>query len=245
MQPLSRSTDTQYKARPAPTPPWYRSYAGCWILGGVCVVLGLFAASVTWWLVLCMAVAAFSVIMGFKGRGIARHTPVEDDVWSNLPVLPFEELQEILCPGGDWKQLVQAAQFGFPQWTRIAQDCFELMQTTTSPDTFFSRYQLLRDMTRNFSAASCVLKIPDCEPNDLTEQLDEDFEIWTLDFLERSRREMLEKATALKTESGRRNRYRRYYESILQYSDYLSGRVMDTLLADMNKDDIHEEELNK
>lgn len=241
---ISQSAE-QYKARPAPSAPWYRSYSGLWILGAIGIVIGIIGASEAGWMLLFAVVGVVCIAAGFRGRGIAKRTPVGEDVWTNLPALPIEDLQAALCPGGDWKKLARAAQVGLPQWARILSESTTLMQSTTSPDTFFSRYQLARDTARKISAASCVLKIPDCPPGDLMELLEDEHEAMLLDFIERSHQSMAEKSAELKTESGRRNRHIKYYESMLPYTDFIAGRAADKLLSFMVADGIHEEDLRK
>lgn len=208
-------------------------------------MIGIIGASEAGWMLLFAVVGVVCIAAGFRGRGIAKRTPVGEDVWTNLPALPIEDLQAALCPGGDWKKLARAAQVGLPQWARILSESTTLMQSTTSPDTFFSRYQLARDTARKISAASCVLKIPDCPPGDLMELLEDEHEAMLLDFIERSHQSMAEKSAELKTESGRRNRHIKYYESMLPYTDFIAGRAADKLLSFMVADGIHEEDLRK
>ena len=234
----------KYKARPAPAAPWYRSYAGCWIMGAIGITLGLVGVSSAAWMLLFAVSGIVCIVFGFKGRKIAKRTPVEEDVWKNEPALPLSYLQEELCPGGDWKKLIAAAQIGLPQWARIFTESMELMENTVSPGTFFTRYQLLQDMTRKISAASCVLEVPNCPPGDFSEQLVEESEPMILEFIERSRQDMILKASALKTENGRRNRYVKYYQSLLPFADHITGRAQDALVSFMCEDGIDEEDLN-
>lgn len=238
-------TAAQYKARPAPSAPWYRSYAGLWILGAIGIAIGLIGASSAGWMLLFTVAGIACIAAGFHGRCIAKRTPVEDDVWTNLPALPIEELQAALCPGGDWKKLVQSAQVGLPQWARIATESMDLMRSTTSPDTYFSRYQLVRDMVHKISAASCVLKISNCPPGNIAEQLEDEHETMLLDFIERSYQSMAEKAAELKTENGRRNRHIKYYESLLPYTDFIAGRAAEKIVSLMEADGVREEDLSK
>lgn len=239
------AAQTQYKARPAPAAPWYRSYAGYWILGGIGLLIGVAGAPAAPWMLLFAVAGIACIVAGFRGRGIAKRTPVEADVWTNLPPIPVSELQTILCPGGDWKQLAAAAQIGLPQWTRIAAESAEIMGSTVQPDVFFPRLATLRDMARKISAASCVLKLPDCPPTDLLESFDEETEPQIVAFLERSHRAMAEKAALLKTENGRRNRRVKYYSGLLPYADAIIGRAAEQLAALMDADGIMEEELTK
>lgn len=242
---LPASEQVNYKARPAPAAPWYRSYAGCWIMGVIGIVLGLAGVSSAGWMLLFAVAGIACIILGFKGRKIARNTPVENDVWTNQPIIPLEELQEELCPGGDWKKLVAAARLGLPQWARIFTESMDLMQDTLSTDTFFSRYQLAQDMMKKLSAASCVLVVPNFQPRGFSDQFVEETEPLILDFIERSRQDMLLKASMLKTENGRRNRCVKYYQSLLPFADHITGRAQDALVSFMCEDGIDEEDLNK
>ena len=121
----------------------------------------------------------------------------------------------------------------------------DLMQDTLSTDTFFSLYQLAQDMMKKLSAASCVLEVPNCPPGDFSEQLVEESEPMILEFIERSRQDMILKASTLKTENGRRNRYVKYYQSLLPFADQITGRAQDALVSFMCEDGIDEKDLNK
>lgn len=234
---------TTYKARPAPSAPWYRSYSSFWLLGGIGIAFGVLGITVSPVALVVAAAGVICVAAGFKGRTIAALTPPEEDRWSNPTAMPVEELQAVLCPAGTWKQLIQAAQLGVPQWERIAADCEELMDTTLAPDTYFSRYALLREQLQNLSAAECVLVLPAPQPSARLAALEDNFEDRTVDFIERSYEDMAEKAAVLKTENGRRNRRKRYYADLLAHADDLTGRALDTLTVRMDADGIRAEEL--
>lgn len=87
---------------------------------------------------------------------------------------------------------------------RIIKESIEIMKTTKDIDTFFSRKEVLEKI---------------CKDNN-KEKFYNDFIIkQMLIFFEFSFREMEEKARLLKTEKGRINRYRKYFDTLKMYEN--------------------------
>lgn len=135
--------------------------------------------------------------------------------------------QNVLYPGTpqlrfDAYQLRKISAQMIPQHARIAHDCMELVNTTAVPETFFSRYDLLLEKLTLLSNLEKYVRFNTYSP---TQQLNSAVRKKTLAtkaFIDRYWDATINKASSLKTEKGKRNRYQKFYDTLLSYSDKMT-----------------------
>ncbi|MCX4352030.1 MAG: hypothetical protein OSJ60_10360 [Lachnospiraceae bacterium] len=109
-----------------------------------------------------------------------------------------------------------------PRQSQIAHDCMELVNTTAVPETFFSRYDLLLEKLTLLSNLEKYVRFNTYSP---TQQLDSAIRkkpLATKAFIDRYWAATINKASSLKTEKGKRNRYQKFYDTLLSYSDKMT-----------------------
>lgn len=120
----------------------------------------------------------------------------------------------------------------------IALDCVDLVQKTVTPDVFFSRYEELVQRSEELIYLHTVCHDPSLSSSiSALSNILVSHDALVYDFIQRSHFSMVQKASTLKTEKGRYNRYQRYYEVIQQYQDQLPAQAK-FLLEEYRKTDL-------
>lgn len=245
---VSSAASQPYKAKPAPSEPWYRAFIVFYVVAAIFVysgLHGLFAGLTVVGSIITLLIGLISLFYGIKGHRISRNTPKEDDQIKNKPAVPIEQIQAVLLPNAQktasWKQLVQAAQVCAPNWWKIEWESHQLTETTINPEVFFSRYDLMIDQLKSLTIAENVIEMPS-SPSSILESAKLNRDSATIAFIDRAYGQMSEKTETLKTERGKRNRKIKFYQSILEYENKYSIEVQNYILTKMESDEIALEE---
>ena len=102
---------------------------------------------------------------------------------------------------------------------RIIDDSFRLINVTTDPDVFFSRWELLIEQTMHLEMLRNFMMIPEFRPPESSVSLKREKSTYIQHFLSRYFSDVYEKAETLKTEHGKIGRYQRFYDSLQPYYD--------------------------
>lgn len=102
---------------------------------------------------------------------------------------------------------------------RIIDDSFRLVNVTTDPDVFFSRWELLIEQTMHLEMLRNFVLMPEFRPPESSATLKREKSTYIQHFLSRYFSDVYEKAETLKTESGKIGRYRKFYDSLQPYYD--------------------------
>ena len=123
-------------------------------------------------------------------------------------------------------QLKQLSVYTIPRQSEIAHDCMELINSTTVPETFFSRYNLLIEKLTLLSNLEQYVKFNKYSPTQQLSSVIRKKTLATNAFIDRYWNSTVEKASSLKTEKGRRNRYQKFYDTLLKYADKMTEENM-------------------
>lgn len=108
---------------------------------------------------------------------------------------------------------------------KIIADCAELVNTTVNPDVFFPRYNLMLNHLEDISGLECTGIFDNSPelPSETFLRVEAQFEAATNEFLDRSFEAAKAHADSLKTESGKKNAIKRYFENMEKYISHMSG----------------------
>lgn len=117
----------------------------------------------------------------------------------------------------------QQAQLVAPQYLKIAKDCIKLINSTTNPDVFFPRYDLLIEQCSKLSQLECYIKFTGTRPSTqlITFKLQRDEE--TRRFIHRSFEKLKQDVDKLKTAKAKGNKVDSYFAKMSIYSRYISA----------------------
>lgn len=105
---------------------------------------------------------------------------------------------------------------------KIIQDCLKILSDTIKPDTFFSRLDLLKERSKHLILLEPYVKFEGASPTaGFNEVLEKEQEA-IYEFIVRYFNATFEKAQSLKTEKGKENQYKKFYDSLVQYYDLMN-----------------------
>nr|WP_288451284.1 hypothetical protein [uncultured Anaerostipes sp.] len=113
----------------------------------------------------------------------------------------------------------------------IANDCAELIEHTVNPETFFNRYDLYIEKLTILADAQASRQIK-VEGDDLVQKLQRmsstEQKIDTINsFLDRMWSDTCEKASKLKTEKGKSNRFQKFLDTLSNYDDRMPTQCVE------------------
>ena len=108
----------------------------------------------------------------------------------------------------------------------IIQDCIRILGSTTKPDTFFSRFALLIEKADHLRIYEKYIKFS-VPPSKAYGELWADRQECINRFLVRYFMETFDKAEAMKTDKGKRNKYQNFYDSLQPYYDQMDADNID------------------
>ena len=109
-----------------------------------------------------------------------------------------------------------------PRQSEIAHDCMKLINSTAVPETFFSRYDLLIEKLTLLSNLEKYVRFNTYSPTLQLSSAIRKKSPATNNFIDRYWNSTVKKASSLKTEKGRRNRYKKFYYTLLKYTDKMT-----------------------
>ena len=121
------------------------------------------------------------------------------------------------------------ASFQSQQSLKIVQDCVELVNATVNPDVFFMRYNLMLEHLEKLAGLECagIFENSPELPSEAFLRVEAQFDTATNDFLDRSFEKAKEHADALKTDSGKMNAIKRYFDNMEKYIIHMSGESLE------------------
>ena len=115
------------------------------------------------------------------------------------------------------------------QLLKIVKDCAELVNTTSNPDVFFNRYNLMLEHLETLAGLECTgiyANSPEL-PSKAFLRIEEQFDTETNKFLDRSFETAKKHADTLKTDNGKRNAIKRYFDNMEKYIIYMSSESLE------------------
>lgn len=115
------------------------------------------------------------------------------------------------------------------QLLKIVRDCAELVNTTVNPDVFFPRYNLMLEHLETLAGYECTGIFDNSPelPSETFLRVEAQFEAATNEFLDRSFEAAKAHADSLKTESGKKNAIKRYFENMEKYIIHMNGESLE------------------
>lgn len=123
------------------------------------------------------------------------------------------------------KQLISRARSMAQREIEIMNDCVRIVKETVKPDTFFMRLDLLEEKTKNLCVYGRFKKYIKFSVS--TSSLSADFYSSKPkaieQFLIRYYEETCKQAEGMKTEKGKINKYKKFYDSLQPYYDHMNA----------------------
>lgn len=105
---------------------------------------------------------------------------------------------------------------------RICRESIKIIYETTNPDTFFSRYEIILKETANIEAHSDKFNFGDLSPQTMRQEVVNGKQKYVRNMIDRYWDETVKGADTLKTYSGKKNRYQKFYDTLEQYKNEIS-----------------------
>jgi hypothetical protein len=109
----------------------------------------------------------------------------------------------------------------------IMQDCIRIVEKTTKPDTFFPRLDLLVAKTASLQNYERFIKFGGASPSAAFQQLCSDYQECVHEFLVRYFCDIFDKAEKLKTDKGKFNKYKLFYDSLQPFYKQMNEENID------------------
>lgn len=120
------------------------------------------------------------------------------------------------------------AKFQSQQLLKIVKDCAELVNTTVNPEVFFMRYNLMLEHLESLAGLECtgIFENSPELPSEAFSRIEAQFTTETNAFLERSFDKAKAHADTLKTESGKKNAIKRYFDDMEKHTIHMSAESL-------------------
>jgi hypothetical protein len=121
------------------------------------------------------------------------------------------------------------AQFQSQGSLKIINDCVELINTTVNPEVFFMRYNLMLEHLETLAGLECtgIFENSSELPSEAFLRIEAQFTAATNDFLDRSFEKAKEHADTLKTENGKTNAIKRYFNNMEKHIIHMSAESLE------------------
>ena len=120
------------------------------------------------------------------------------------------------------KQLRSISQRIIENDLRIINDCRDIISSTTNPDTFFSRMDLLEEKAKELAFLEEFMAFRGPSPKAALNQIHEQYQLSISMFLKRYYGDTVVKSESLKTMKGKQARYQKFYDSLQKYYHRMS-----------------------
>lgn len=132
-----------------------------------------------------------------------------------------------------------AAEMMAPQWLKIMIESRDIVNRTTEPDVFFSRYDTVKEKAEQLASISKYVKFKGTKPAEVLRMAREQEEAATRDFILRCFARTQLNAEKIKTEKGKRNQFEKFQSSLEPYFFRMSGENAQLV------QDLHDEALKQ
>lgn len=184
---------------------------------------------------LFVAISLFLLWMGFVNKKLAHKAKIEEEPIRLARNAELLEWQNAICEDKSEqlimsvKQLEVATEQAVSNDIRIFDDCSNILNKTTNPSVFFSRLSLTEEKLLHLCSLEKYLEkmssiAMDQKPSELYNQFLAKKERCVCDFIYRYYWTVKDKAETLKTEKGKQNQYKKFYDSLQPYSDQISEK---------------------
>ena len=110
-----------------------------------------------------------------------------------------------------------AAEMMAPQWLKIMIESRDIVNRTTEPDVFFSRYDTMKEKAEQLASISKYVKFKGMKPAEVLRQVTEQEDAATRGMVLRCFQKAQLNAEKLKTEKGKRGQFEKFQSSLEPY----------------------------
>lgn len=132
-----------------------------------------------------------------------------------------------------------AAEMMAPQWMKILVESRDIVNRTTEPDVFFSRYDTVKEKAEQLASISKYVKIKGMKPAEVLRRVTEQEDAATRDMVLRCFQKAVLNAEKLKTEKGKLGQFEKFQSSLEPYFFRMSDENARLV------QDLHDEALKK
>ena len=132
-----------------------------------------------------------------------------------------------------------AAEMMAPQWMKILVESRDIVNRTTEPDIFFSRYDTVKEKAEQLASISKYVKFKGMKPAEVLRQVTEQEDAATRDMVLRCFQKAVLNAEKLKTEKGKLGQFEKFQSSLEPYFFRMSDENARLV------QDLHDEALKK
>lgn len=132
-----------------------------------------------------------------------------------------------------------AAEMMAPQWLKIMIESRDIVNRTTEPDVFFSRYDTVKEKAEQLASISKYVKFKGMKPAEVLRQVTEQEDAATRDMVLRCFQKAVLNAEKLKTEKGKLGQFEKFQSSLEPYFFRMSDENARLV------QDLHDEALKK
>lgn len=132
-----------------------------------------------------------------------------------------------------------AAEMMAPQWLKIMTESRDIVNRTTDPEVFFSRYDTMKEMAENLTSISKYVKFKGTKPAEVLRMAVDQEQAAVRDLIVRCFQKAQLNAEKLKTEKGKLGQFEKFQSSLEVYFFRMSDE--NTQLVQ----DLHDEALKQ
>jgi len=110
---------------------------------------------------------------------------------------------------------------------RIAKDCIKIIENTTKPDVFFERLSLMEEVSKDMVRFEKYFSVTNIKPSDALNEFYTNKQESIRQFLIRYFCAVFDKAEKLKTDKGKVNQYKKFYDSLQEYYEIMNEENID------------------
>lgn len=132
-----------------------------------------------------------------------------------------------------------AAEMMAPQWLKIMVESRNIVNRTTEPDVFFSRYDTMKEKAEQLASISKYVKFKGMKPAEVLRQVMDQEDAATRDMVLRCFQKAQLNAEKLKTEKGKLGQFEKFQASLEAYFFRMSDENAQLV------QDLHDEALKK
>lgn len=132
-----------------------------------------------------------------------------------------------------------AAEMMAPQWMKILVESWDIVNRTTEPDVFFSRYDTVKEKAEQLASISKYVKFKGMKPAEVLRRVTEQEDAATRDMVLRCFQKAVLNAEKLKTEKGKLGQFEKFQSSLEPYFFRMSDENARLV------QDLHDEALKK
>lgn len=115
------------------------------------------------------------------------------------------------------------------QLLKVVKDCAEIVNTTVNPEVFFERYNLMLTHLESLAGLECTGIFDNSPelPSEAFLRIEAQYDAATNDFLDRSFEKAKGHANTLKTDAGKKNAIKRYFDNMEKYIVHMNGESLE------------------